>query len=420
LIDIGKYKQLRKIQSFLLVLFVLCMYAHMGMCVVVLATAILVNYYQNLISKTLDQLFEYPHRFDLELGGYLPQLSLAYTTLGQLNANKSNVVWVCHAFTGSQHVADWWGGVVGSGKLLNPDNQFIVCVNVIGSHYGSTGPLSINPETQKPYFQTFPEVTIRDVVRSFDLLREQLGIQKISLCIGGSLGGQQCVEWAIAQPNLIEGLVLIATNAQHSPWGIAFNESQRMAIAVDPTWQNPDPKAGIEGMKAARAVALLSYRNYETYDTTQRRSDDLNTPFKAVTYQHYQGEKLAERFNAFSYWHLSKMMDSQDVGRGRGGIVKALGQIKSKTLVMGIKSDALFPIQEQEVLAKYIPGATFQKLDSLYGHDGFLIENELITKAVQVWQKFVKLDTQNVRDFFDKLDTRFVNKPMAQQTTASV
>ena len=167
--------------------------------------------------------------------------------------------------------------------------------------------------------------TIRDVVHSFDLLRKDLGIDRIKTCIGGSLGGQQALEWAIIQPDLIENLILIATNAVHSPWGIAFNESQRMSIEVDPTWKESQPRAGIEGMKAARATALISYRNYETYQITQARQENsTGESLRAISYQRYQGEKLAGRFNAYSYYILSKMMDSQDVGRNRGGVIKAL------------------------------------------------------------------------------------------------
>ena len=352
------------------------------------------------------QTYHYTHSFPLELGGNLPEVHIAYQTLGKLNEKKDNVVWICHAFTGSQDVADWWQGLVGSGKLFNPENHFIVCANIIGSHYGSTGPLSNNPKTNHPYFHDFPEVTIRDVVNSFDLLRKHLGIHKIKICIGGSLGGQQAVEWSISQPLLFEQLILVATNAVFSPWGIAFNESQRMAIEIDPTWKEANPKAGLEGMKVARATALISYRNYETYHITQNRGENaLGNQLRAISYQRYQGEKLAQRFNAYSYYRLSQMMDSQDVGRNRGGVVAALKQIQAKTLVIGIKSDALFPIIEQEYLAKHIPGASFQIIDSLYGHDGFLIENSLMTKAIRLWQKLIRLEINPMEAFFKKLET---------------
>jgi homoserine O-acetyltransferase len=178
-----------------------------------------------------------------------------------------------------------------------------------------------------------------------------------------------------------------------------------MSIEVDPTWTESHSQAGINGMKAARATALISYRNYETYQITQARQENsMGGNLRAVSYQRYQGEKLAKRFNAFSYYRLSTMMDSQDVGRNRGGVVAALKSIQSKTLVIGIKSDALFPIVEQEFLAKHIPDASFQVIDSLYGHDGFLIESGLMTKAIRLWQKLLRLEVNPMADFFKELE----------------
>nr|MCU0326384.1 homoserine O-acetyltransferase [Spirosomataceae bacterium] len=283
--------------------------------------------------------------------------------------------------------ADWWNGLIGERRLYNPQEHFIVCANILGSHYGSTNPLSINPVTGEPYYHDFPFLTIRDVVKALDILRQELGIYKINTLLGGSLGGQQAAEWAIMQPEVIENLILFSTNAVHSPWGIAFNESQRMAIAADPTWQQRNPKAGMEGMKVARSIALLSYRNYDTYNRTQSRDEGQKDFFRANTYQNYQGEKLQKRFNAFSYWVLSKMFDSHDVGRGRGGVKEALGLVKANTLVIGISSDFLFPPVEQEFIAKNIPNATYQYIESLYGHDGFLIEFEAMTSTIKKWLK---------------------------------
>ena len=184
------------------------------------------------------QYFDYKYSFNLEAGDTLAGFRLAYTTYGTPNAdvNPTNVIWVCHALTGSADVGDWWSGMIGSGKFYDPAHYFIVCANVLGSCYGSTGPLSLNPETGEPYYHDFPTITIRDMVNALDLLRQELGIERIHTLLGGSLGGQQAVEWAILQPTLIENLILIASNAVFSPWGIAFNEAQRMAIKADPTW----------------------------------------------------------------------------------------------------------------------------------------------------------------------------------------
>lgn len=329
--------------------------------------------------------FHYQSPFQLEKGDWLTEFHLAYTTYGTLNEAKDNVVWVCHAFTGNANPSDWWSGLIGEKRLINPTEYFVVCANVIGSHYGSTNPLSVNPATQQPYYHDFPFITIRDVIKSFEILRKHLELPKINILLGGSLGGQQALEYAIMYPEIIENMVLFSTNAIHSPWGIAFNESQRMAIENDPTWLERHAKAGMEGMKVARSIALLSYRNYETYNRTQSRDDGQIDFFRANTYQNYQGEKLQKRFNAFSYWILTKMFDSHDVGRGREGVEKALQRISAKTLVIGITSDILFPPIEQKQIAENIADAVYIEIDSTYGHDGFLIEFEKMTRVIREW-----------------------------------
>lgn len=334
-----------------------------------------------------NHLFKFEAPFHLESGEWLPELELAYTTYGELNEDKSNVVWVCHAFTGNANPSDWWSGLIGEKRLFNPKDYFVICVNVLGSHYGSSNALSVNPLSGQQYFHDFPFVSIRDVVNSLILLRKHLEINSIAYLLGGSLGGQQALEWSVKEPEVIQKQILFSTNALHSPWGIAFNESQRMAIANDPTWESSTPDAGMEGMKVARAIALLSYRNYETYNRTQSRDAGQVDFFRANTYQNYQGEKLLKRFNAYSYWTLSKMFDSHDVGRSRGGVQKALETVLAKTLVIGITSDILFPPVEQEKIAQFIPNAKYVEIDSTYGHDGFLIEFEAMTNAIVDWEK---------------------------------
>ena len=334
------------------------------------------------------KIFRYPYTFTLESGQELPGFELAYTTAGTRSASDDNIVWVCHALTGSANAAEWWDGLVGPNTHFDPSRHFIVCANVLGSAYGSTGPLSINPLTQQPYYHDFPTLTVRDVVAAMDLLRQELEIRRIKVCLGGSLGGQQSLEWAIQEPDLFDEVILIASNAVHSSWGIAFNESQRMAIQADASWAQATPEAGMLGMSAARSIALLSYRNYDTYNFTQARDNpDQIDEFRASSYQRYQGEKFMKRFNAFSYWVLSKIMDSHNVGRNRGGIVNALGMVKARTLVLGIKSDMLFPVVEQQFQARHIPDAEYQEIDSLYGHDGFLIEYKQLTQVIRAWQQ---------------------------------
>lgn len=329
---------------------------------------------------SLTHIFDFEQPFPLERGGVLPRLRIAYTTTGTLNETRDNVIWVCHALTGNADAADWWAGLIGEGRFYDPREYFIVCANVIGSCYGSTGPLSVNPLTGRRYYADFPEITVRDMVHAHDLLRKYLNINSIYTCIGGSLGGQQALEWAIMQPALIQHLVVLASNAQHSPWGIAFNEAQRMAIYADPTWQEPRPDAGQNGLKAARAIALLSYRNYEAYRLRQSETgNEKLTDFKAASYMQYQGDKLVKRFNVIAYLRLSQAMDSHNVARGRAEVADVLAEIRAKTLVIGISSDILFPPEEQKFIAKHIPNAVYAEIDSVFGHDGFLVEYEQIT-----------------------------------------
>ena len=321
--------------------------------------------------------------FELESGFVLPGYHLGYHTFGRLNAEKSNVVWVFHALTANSNPVDWWPGLVGNGHLIDPADYFIVCVNMPGSCYGSLGPLSENPLTGKPYFHSFPFFTTRDMIRAYQPLKNFLGIESIKIGIGGSMGGQQLLAWAIEEPDLFEHIVPIATNAFHSSWGKAFNASQRLCIDLDPGWKRDDPEAGINGMKVARGIALISYRNQDTYNFHQADTD-LNSlgPYKSESYQIYQGEKLAARFNAFSYYYLSQSMDSHHLGRSRESLTAALKQIKAKTHLIGIKDDLLFTEKEQVFLSENISGAFLNMIPSVYGHDGFLLEFDAITRIV--------------------------------------
>ncbi|MBX7262346.1 MAG: homoserine O-acetyltransferase [Chitinophagales bacterium] len=333
-------------------------------------------------------MLKYKAPFPLESGTILPEIDIAYNTFGTLNADKSNVVWICHAFSANSNPTEWWPGMVGDGLFFDPKDYFIVCANMLGSCYGSTGPLSINPETGKKYYKDFPVVTVRDMVKSLTILRKHLGIEKIYFSCGFSMGGQQLLEWIITEPTIFKNILLGATNIKHSPWGIAFNESQRMAIEADGTFGQEDDNAGINGMKAARSIGLISYRNYKAYNITQHDEDNSKLEnFKACGYQRYQGEKLAKRFNAYSYYILSKAMDNHNIERGRGAAKEVLENIKSNIIVLGIKSDFLYPLEEQELMASLMPHSTFVAIDSHFGHDGFLIENEQISKILSTFLK---------------------------------
>jgi len=312
----------------------------------------------------------YNKRFGLESGKSLPQVEIAYCTYGKLNESKDNVIYVCHALTANADVADWWPKTVGDGLIFDTQKYFVVCANILGSCYGTTGPSSINPKNNSPYRKDFPLLTIRDIVNAHRLLTEHLQLKSIYLLCGGSLGGQQAMEWAIADSAFIKNLFLIATNPRHSAWGIAFNEAQRMAI-----------ESG--SLETARAIAMLSYRNYTMYESAQTDAEEKIDNFRAASYQRYQGEKLTKRFNTDSYYLLSKAMDSHNVGRGRLSMQEAFRQITANTLVIGISSDMLFPVKEQKFIAENIAGAVFEEIDSPYGHDGFLIETEKISELLR-------------------------------------
>jgi len=325
---------------------------------------------------------------ELEGGGVLKSIDISYHTYGTLNHDKTNVIWICHALTANSDVEAWWPGMVGPGALFDTDRFFVICANTLGSCYGTTGPTSINPDTNEPYYGSFPLVSVRDMVKAHQLLREYLEIKEIYMIAGGSLGGQQALEWAVSEPSLIRHLIPVATNAVSSPWGIAFNESQRMALEADESFGRPEKDAGMAGMRAARSIALLSYRTGYAYNKTQEDEDkNLLEGFRACSYQRYQGDKLVSRFNPYAYFILSKTLDSQNLGRNRGGVEAALCRISARTLAVGIRSDQLFPPNEQERIAEGIPGGEYVEIDSFYGHDGFLLEVEKITEVVRSFLK---------------------------------
>lgn len=328
------------------------------------------------------QLYKYTKPFSLESGQVLPEIEIAYHTYGKLNNKKDNVVWVCHALTANSDVADWWHILVGDKKVFDPSEYFIVCANILGSCYGSSGPLSLDPSTQAPFYSQFPLITIRDMVKAHFLLKAHLGVDKIHIGIGGSMGGYQIIEWALEDPNCFDKIVLLTTSARESAWGIAIHTAQRLAIEADPSWKELTVNAGANGLKAARAIGMLTYRNYQILQKTQIDSTSKLDGFKASSYIVHHAQKLAKRFNAYSYWLLTKTMDSHNVSRHRGNLEDALKQITIPVLVIGISSDILCPVQEQYFLAKHIALAKLVIIDSEYGHDGFLVEGQAITQAI--------------------------------------
>lgn len=331
--------------------------------------------------------FQHDALFPLEVGTALRGITIAYHTFGKLNKDKSNVVWVCHALTASSDAVDWWTGVVGNEQVIDPEKYFIVCANILGSCYGTTGPLSINQQTGNPYYHSFPLVTIRDMVHAHILLRKHLQLEKIFLLMGGSMGGYQVLEWAVIEPAVISNLFLLATSAAESAWGIAIHTAQRLAIEADGTWLSGTMQAGSRGLKAARAIGMLTYRNYGILveKQTDPNAEKLDH-YKASDYINHHGDKLVNRFNAYCYWQLTKAMDSHHLGRARGGQTEiVLKNIPHKTLIIGISSDILCPVQEQQFIAGQIPDATYIEIDSAYGHDGFMLESKAISRHLSEW-----------------------------------
>ncbi len=334
--------------------------------------------------------------FALECGQTLAELQIAYHIYGNLNEERNNVIWIAHALTANSDAADWWSGLVGEGKLLDPKKYFIVCANMLGSSYGATNANSIDPKTKERYGKNWPIITVRDMVASHDILCKYLNINSIYLGIGGSMGGQQILEWSISNPDLFENTCLLASAARAYPWSIAINESQRMALHADQTLYLDTKNAGHAGMQAARSMALISYRNYVTYNKSQQDLTDEIGNYRVTSYQQYQGLKLSRRFLALSYLSILHSMDSHNVGRNRGGIQNALGLVRCKTLVIGIESDNLYPINEQVELANYIPNSTLKIIESPYGHDGFLIENEQIQTVISRFLSPKKVTNNNL------------------------
>jgi homoserine O-acetyltransferase len=319
----------------------------------------------------------------LESGEVLEQYTLAYTTYGELNSDHSNVIWAVHALTGDGQVADWWSGLVGENALYNFSSHFIICANLLGSSYGSSNALSENPATGNPYFYSFPTLSTRDLAQSLEMLRQHLKIEQIHTLMGGSLGGQVALEWAYTLKEKLQHAIIIASTAKTSPWVIGFNEAQRMAIAADSTWGQEHQDAGKKGLEAARAIAMLSYRNPSDINTKQQEKEEKIDGFLAASYLRYQGSKLAKRFQAFSYWTLTKAMDSHDIGRGRGGVETALKSIQARVLTVGVNSDLLFLADEARFLSQAVPSGSYGEIISTAGHDAFLIEFTQLTSLIE-------------------------------------
>lgn len=332
----------------------------------------------------------------LQRGGTLTRVAVAYETYGELNAAGTNAILVTHALTGSAHAAGvtdreevpgWWDPLIGPGKAIDTSRFFVICSNVLGGCYGTTGPSSIDPATGHPFGPDFPSYTIRDMVAAQHRLVTQLGVKSLRAVIGGSMGGMQVLEWAATHPGTVRGIVPIAIGARHSAWAIGLNEVARRAITSDPAWQGgryPIEHQPETGLGLARAIAMLTYRSYDSLeqkfgrervdDAVRGPSDALEASFQIASYLDYQGVKLVKRFDANTYLSLTRAMDDYDLAEGRGTLQRVLGAIHAPALVMGIDSDVLYPEAEAKALVEHLPNARYATISSPHGHDAFLIE----------------------------------------------
>jgi homoserine O-acetyltransferase len=323
--------------------------------------------------------------FELESGARLPSPTVAYRSWGRLDEDGGNAVLVCHALTGSADLDRWWSPLLGTGRALDPERDFVLCSNVLGSCYGTTGPASERPDGAGRWGSAFPAVTIRDMVRVQAALLDALGVRRLRLVLGGSLGGMQALEWALLFPRRVSAVVPIAVSARHSAWCVALSQAQRQAIFADPRWRGGDYPAHEppeSGLAAARQLAMCTYRSRESLERRFSRDVGAGGRFAVEDWLDHHGRALVERFDAASYVALTRAMDTHDVGRARGGWRAALAGVSLPALVVSIDSDVLYPPVEQAELAEALPAGRLATLSSPHGHDAFLIEGEAVNELV--------------------------------------
>lgn len=377
------------------------------------------NQFKKMIVRTdFAEFFGGVHPLELESGEKLSNVRVAYQTYGELNNEGTNAILICHALTGNAHAAGiieeeefdkfsqpdlvnkyfnmvrgkpgWWDEVIGPGKIFDTQKYFVICSNVLGSCYGTSGPVSFNPKSSKTYQSNFPQVTVRDMVAVQKQLIDKLGVNELFTVTGGSLGGMQVLEWAVMYPDLVRSIIPIATSAVHSAWAIGVGEIERNAIKNDPLWDGGNyVEQPQKGLALARKIAMLTYRTMPSIEKKFAReltqgTDIFNksNKFQIENYLDYQGEKLVKRFDANTYITLTEVMDKHDLGLNRGDIKDVLNSIKAKTLSIGIDSDLLYPVNEQKFIADNIKNAIYAEINSIHGHDAFLIEFEQLNKII--------------------------------------
>lgn len=339
-------------------------------------------------------------RFDslpLDCGVNLAPVEVAYETYGELNASRSNAILILHAFSGDAHAAGishdggkpgWWDNMVGPGKAFDTTQYFVICTNVLGGCKGTTGPASVNPATGKPYGMTFPVISISDMVRLQKKLVNHLGIQRLLSVAGGSMGGMQVLEWAVAYPEAVACAIPIATTSRHSAQQIAFNEVGRQAIMADPDWADGnyyDKKPPARGLSVARMVGHITYMSDDSMREKfgrrfqkQEPLPDFSSVFEVESYLRYRGSQFVDRFDANSYLYITKAMDLFDVTNGHGSLAAALERTQSRFLVISFTSDWLYPTYQSLEIVSALRGrnrdVAFCELQSNYGHDAFLVD----------------------------------------------
>jgi homoserine O-acetyltransferase len=365
-------------------------------------------------------LYNFNDPFIFESGEELSTVQVAFQTYGKLNNTGTNAILVNHALTGNAHAAGlisenetdassnpdllnkyseiqegktgWWNDLIGKGKVFDTDKYFVISSNILGSCYGTTGPVSIKNMFNRNYGMDFPTVTVRDMVKVQKRLIEHLGVKKLITAVGGSLGGMQVLEWALMYPEMISSIIPIATSAQHSPWAISINQAARQAIYNDANWNNGNYKVQpIDGFSLARKIAMISYRSKDSFDEKfgRKRKDsnsnklDTKNIFEIESWLNHHGDKIIERFDANTYLYLSNAMDLHDVAFNRDSLKNVLASIKLPTLSIGITTDVLYPPEEQKQIANLIPNSKYAEINSIHGHDAFLIEFEQMGKIIK-------------------------------------
>ena len=329
-------------------------------------------------------IYKHSGSFAFEAGGSIDNLEVVYHTSSRGYQKGDKVIWLCHALTASSDAeGEWWPALVGPGKLLDTDKYFVICANVLGSACGSSGPASTNPATGKPYYLDFPKVTVHDSVVAFVLLRKHLGINKIDMIVATSMGGFMTFDWLAWKPDLFDKVFFIATGARVTPWLTGFNAAMKMALYADPTFKEKRSlKGGMDGLKAARTIALLTYRCEEGLFKQVEDSDDIMFADKAASYYRHQSSKFVKDWDAYSYLYVCDQVDSNNVGRGRGGVENVLRAIKADCVFVCMSSDELFPPEDMRPWAEMVPGAKYHQIETPYGHDGFLVETEAIARIL--------------------------------------